>query len=303
MNATRLLQFISQRLSGVRLDWTLAGVALILAVLPARALAPWTSDVARIVAVPVVPLMHLGMVTRDAIRPPREAFDPRAPEVIELEMAAERARTLFEQQRLRTEALEREVTELKGVRSQLGGLQVQLETASVVGVDPTRREGLVRLNVGARHGVHRDSIVVIRGDVFGGLVASDPAEFTSLVRPAPRCTLSVRLYPPDSVDPARDPRAFPGTVLKPVEGGLWQGDLASEAEVRGGEIVRLADDRLGPVSKALRVGRVRRVIPNETVPGARIVEVEPAGALVDESRVIVAIEPPESRGEIGGQGR
>lgn len=303
MNATRLLQFISQRLSGVRLDWTLAIVALVLSVLPARALAPWTSDVARIVAVPIVPLMHLGMLARDAIRPPREAFDPRAPEVVELEMEAERARTMFEQQRLRTEALEHEVLELKGVRTVLGDLQVQLETASVVGVDPTRREGLVRLSVGARHGVHRDSIVVVRGDVFGGLVASEPAEFTSLVRPATRCTLSVRLYPAGSVDPSRDPKAFPGTVLKPLEGGLWQGDLASEAEVRGGEVVRLADDRLGPVSKGLRVGRVRRVIPNESVPGARIVEVEPIGALADESRVIVAIDPPAARGGSEGAPR
>ena len=109
MNATRLLQFLAARLSGRRLDWTLAVLALVLALLPARALAPWTGDVARIVAVPIVPLMHLGMAVRDRIRPPREAFDPRAPEVIELEMAAERYRTLFEQSRLKSEALERDL--------------------------------------------------------------------------------------------------------------------------------------------------------------------------------------------------
>ena len=116
MNATRLLQFISARLTGRRLDWTLVAIAFLLAVLPARLLAPWTSDVARIVSVPIVPLMHLGMATRDAIRPPREAFDHRAPEVIALEMQAEAARTLFEQARLRVESLEREVATLKGAR-------------------------------------------------------------------------------------------------------------------------------------------------------------------------------------------
>ena len=290
MSATRLLQFISSRLSGKRLDWTLAGVALLIALLPARALAPWTGDVSRIVAVPIVPLMHLGMVARERIRPPREAFDPRAPEVVELEMRAEGARTLFEQSRLRVEALEREVADLKSIRARLGNSSVALETASVVGIDPTRREGLVRINVGLRQGVHRDSVVLMRGDVFAGLVANEPTEFISLVRPATRCSLSVRLYPADGVQAARDTRSFPGTVLKPSEGGLWTGDLASDAEIREGEIARLADDRYGNIALGLRVGRVRRVVPNDSVPGARIVEVEPFGQLADEASVIVAME-------------
>lgn len=297
MNATRLFQFISARLSGRRLDWTLVGFAFLLAVLPARLLAPWTSDVARIVSVPIVPLMHLGMATRDAIRPPREAFDHRAPEVIALEMQAEAARTLFEQSRLRVEALEREVSSLKGIRGQLGNTAVQLETATVVGIDPTRREGLVRINVGARHGVHRDSVVIVGGDVFGGLVVNDPTEFVSIVRPALKCTLSVRLYPAEGVEPARDPRLLQGTVLKPAEGGVWTGDIASELAIREGEIARLTDERYGSVAKGLRVGRVRRILPNEQVPGARIVEVEPLALLVDESTVIVAMEPPEKRQE------
>lgn len=290
MSATRLLQFITTRLSGKRLDWTLAALALLLAILPARALAPWTGDVSRIVAVPIVPLMHLGMAARERIRPPREAFDPRAPEVVELEMRAEGARTLFEQSRLKVEALEREVADLKAIRTRLGNNSVSLETASVVGLDPTRREGLVRINVGLRHGVRRDSVVLIRGDVFGGLVANDPTEFISLVKPATRCSLSVRLYPPDGVQPARDTRSYPGTVLKPADGGLWTGDLASDAEVREGQIARLADDRYGNISLGLRVGRVRRIVPNDTVPGARIVEVEPFGQLAEEATVIVAME-------------
>ena len=297
MNATRLLQFISARLTGRRLDWTLVAFAFLLAVLPARLLAPWTSDVARIVSVPIVPLMHLGMATRDAIRPPREAFDHRAPEVIALEMQAEAARTLFEQSRLRVESLEREVATLKGARAQIGNGAVQLETATVVGVDPTRREGLVRINVGARHGVHRDSVVIMGADIFGGLVANDPTEFVSLVRPALKCNLSVRLYPAQGMEPARDPRVLQGTVLQPTEGGVWVGDIASDLPIREGEVARLSDERYGGIAKGLRVGRVRRILPNEQVPGARIVEVEPFALLVDESTVIVAMEPPERRQE------
>ena len=274
----------------------MVGVVFLLTLLPARLLT-WTSDVARIASVPIVPLMHLGMVARNAIRPPQQAFDHRAPEVIALEMQAEAARTLFEQSRLRVKGLEREVSALKGVRGQVGNNAVQLETATVVGVDPTRREGLARINVGARHGVHRDSVVIISGDVFGGLVVSDPAEFVSVVRPALKCTLSVRLYPAEGIDPSRDPKVLQGTVLKPTEGGVWTGDIASDLAIREGEIARLTDERYGSVAKGLRVGRVRRILPNEQVPGARIVEVEPFALLVDESTVIVAMEPPEKRQE------
>lgn len=295
MNATRLLQFIASRITGKRLDWTLAAIAFLLAVLPARFLAPWTSDVARIVSVPIVPLMHLGMAARDAIRPPREAFDHRAPEVIALEMQAEAARTLFEQSRLKVESLEREVAALKGIRAQIGSSAVALETATVVGVDPTRRDGLVRLNVGARHGVHRDSVVIAGSDAFAGLVVNDPSEFVSLVRPALKCAISVRLYPADGLDANRDQRGLQGTVLKPADGGVWLGDIASDAPIKEGEIARLTDERYGGVAKGLRVGRVRRVLANEKVPGARIVEVEPIATLADESTVIVAMEPPESR--------
>jgi len=113
MDPTRLYRFLRERLTGPRRDWTIAALALVLALLPARFLEAWTNDLSRIVSVPVVPIMHGGMALRDWIRPPREAFDPRAPEVIELEMSAERYRTLFEQSRLKTESLEREVGELK----------------------------------------------------------------------------------------------------------------------------------------------------------------------------------------------
>ena len=172
----------------------------------------------------------------------------------------------------------------------------------MIGIDPTRREGLVRINIGARNGVHRDAAVIIRGDIFGGAVSSDVGEFFSLVKPAPRCTISVRLYPADGTDETRGAGAFPGTVLKPIEGGMWVGDIASDAEIREGQIARIADDRFGTVARGMRVGRVRRVLPNDQVPLARVVEVEPVALLADESGVVVAIDPPEEQAARLGAG-
>jgi hypothetical protein len=303
MQLRRLFQFIAARLSGKRLDWALAFVALLISLLPARALAPWTSDVARVASVPIVPLMHLGMAVRDWIRPPREAFDPRSPEVVELEMQAERARTLFEQSRLKVEELDRQVAALKGARSAVRTGDVLLESARVVGIDPLRREGLVRINIGARHGVHRDAVVIIRDDVLGGLVASEPAEFVALVRPATRCTIGVRLYPDAAADAGVDARGFPGTVLKPSEGGVWLGDLASNARIAEGSIARLVDERFPGFAQGLRVGRVRRILASEAVPGARVVEVAPIVEIADEATAVVAIDPEVGAAASTGSGQ
>jgi hypothetical protein len=84
-------------------------------------------------------------------------------------------------------------------------------------------------------------------------------------------------------------------VLKPIDGGLWIGDIASDVEIREGQIARITDDRFGSVARGMRVGRVRRILPNEQVPLARRVEVEPLAQLIDESTVVVAIDPPETR--------
>ena len=156
----------------------------------------------------------------------------------------EKQRLERESARLKAEALDREIAQLKAVRTRLGNSGVQLETASVVGIDPTRREGLVRINAGLRQGVHRDAAVIIHGDILGGIVANDPGEFVSLVKPAQRCSLSVRLYPADGVDAGLNPSAYPGTVLKPIDGGLWIGDIASDVEIREGQIARITDEAL-----------------------------------------------------------
>lgn len=291
MNVTRILQFLSSRLSGRRLDWLLACVALILGLLPARALAPWTSDLSRVVAVPIVPMMHMGMAVRDRVRPARDVFDPRAPEVVSLEMAAERFRSLYEQARLRSEALEREAAELKGVRARLGPNGAELSTATVVGIDPTRRDGTVRINAGARNGIRADAAVIARGDVLVGIVSSDIGELFAQVIPVSRRSVSVRLYPDDPADANRNPADYPGTVLKPVEGGRWVGDIASNADLREGQIARIDDPRFGAAALGMRVGRVRRVIMNDQVPLARKVEVEPLVDLASERTVVVATEP------------
>jgi len=91
-------------LSGKRLDRLLVALALVLALLPERLLLPWSSDLARLCTMPIAPVSHLGVYLRDRIRPPKAAFDPRAPEVLELESEVERFRRLYEAARLEGES-------------------------------------------------------------------------------------------------------------------------------------------------------------------------------------------------------
>ena len=111
MSATRFVQF----LSGKRLDWSLACVAIVISMLPVSALKPWTNDVARLVLVPFVPVTHLGMFLRERIRPPQAIFDPRSPETIALDNEVARLRLLYEQTRLSSAQLEQTIQALRAV--------------------------------------------------------------------------------------------------------------------------------------------------------------------------------------------
>lgn len=286
MTPTRAIRFFTGR----RLDWTLAAIALLLALLPRPALRPWTSDVARVVVVPLAPLTHLGSLARERIRPVRGTFDPRAPEVVELEQELAQSRMLVEQSRLEIERLERSLASLRAVSARIGGEGARLAEAAVVAVDADREDGVVRINAGSRHGVRAGAPVLVDGDVLVGIVGDDVGPFTSSVLPLHRVKgIGVRLYPPQATDPRAPAQSFPGSVLKPIAGGLWEGEVASPLELSEGLVARLADDRYPRVALGARVGTVVAVTPIEKAPLARRVEVAPVVELGERSSVVVVV--------------
>jgi len=281
-------------LAGRRLEWLLALVAFIACMLPDRALSPWTGDLSRIVAVPLVPVTHAGVFLRERVRPSRVPFDPRAPEVLELEREAEQYRTLHAQALLENERLERAIAALGAVSTRAGTQGIRLADASVVGLDPARADGSVLINAGSRHGVLEGAVVLVDGDVFAGRVSSDVGAALSRVIPAERLTgIGVRLYPASG---AASPNA-PGAVVKASGDGHWTADVASSAELAEGMVARIADDRYPRVALGTRLGVVVKVEPIDEVPLARRVRIRPVLRLDDAASVVVAVlEQPPSEG-------
>lgn len=288
MDLSRAFKFVSSRLSGRRLDWALAAVALVLSLMPQRALAPWTNGLAHALSVPLLPLTHAGTYLRDRLRPPRERFDPRAPEAIALAQEAEHYRTLYEGARLQSERLERAIASLQAVSTRLGEQGVRFIEASVVGADPTRKDGVVRINAGARHGVVARAPVFIDGDIFAGLVADEVGPFTAAVIPATRLSgILVRVLPAAGSDPAVPFGAYPRGVLKPTTRGTWTAELPADEGLAVGSIVRLEDERYPRAALGARVGVVIGAEPLEQAPLARRIEVAPVVALASAPAVVV----------------
>ena len=287
MQPLRLLQILVLR----RPEWGVLVLALLATFLPARFLRPWTGDLARLVALPVTPLANAGTVLADRLRPRPSAFDRDSPEVRALEAESELFRTLFEQSRLEVERLERTIAALGAVSTRAGGTGLRLVEASVVGVDPARPGGAIRINAGSRHGVRPGAPVFVDGDIFVGLVSEEVGAFESTVIPANRLpSLGARLYPAEGAS-SEAGWTPPGTVLKPRADGRFVADVATTVELVEGMLARVADDRSPRIALGARIGRVVSIEPIEQAPLARRVVVEPLLELEDRTTVVVAAEP------------
>ena len=292
MQPKRLIRFFAGR----RLDWTLAAAAFVLALLPVPALRPWTADVARLVSVPLAPLTHLGMFLRERIRPTQAAFDPRAPEAVALEREVAQFRMLYEQSRLEVERLERSLAALRAISARLDASDTRLVEASVIAIDPSRRDGAVTLNAGERHGVRAGAAALVDGDVFVGVVAPSVGNFSSTLIPATRLpSIGARLFPPQGSDPRSPASSYPGAVLKPTARGTWSAEVATAMELAPGMVARLADDRFGRAALGARIGVVVSVEPLEQAPLARRVEIRPITELESLASVILAVPSEVAR--------
>jgi hypothetical protein len=277
-------------LTGRRLDWTLAAIALVLALLPAYALLPWTNDLARLLSVPLAPVTHLGMFVRDKIRPPQPRFDPQAPETLALEREVSQYRMLYEQSRLEVERLERSLTSLRAVSARVDSPDSLLIEASVIAGDPSRRNGVFTLNAGERHGVRAGAAALVDGDIFVGLIAPEVGAFQSVLIPSNKLpSIGSRLFPPEGSDPRTPASSYPGAVLKPTGRGTWTAEVATSMTLAPGMVARLADDRFGRAALGSRIGIVVAVEPVEQAPLARRVEIRPIIDLDGLSSVILAV--------------
>lgn len=277
-------------LAGKRLDWTLAACALLVALLPSRALIPWTDDLARLVSVPLAPVTHLGIFLRDRIRPTRAEFDRTAPETLALEREANQYRMLYEQTRLEVDRLERSLSSIRAVSARSDGAGTRFADASVIARDPSRTDGVLTLNAGVRHGVIAGSAALVDGDLFVGIVAPELGNLSSTLIPSHKLPgIRVRVLPAEGSDPRTPLANYPGAILKPTGRGTWTAEVASSMPLAAGMLARLADDRFPRAALGARVGVVTAVAPIEQAPLARRIEVRPLIETAELSTVVLVV--------------
>lgn len=263
--------------------------ALILSLLPARALVGWTGEVASLITLPLVPVQHAGRVVGGWIRP--SVSDSYAEREAAEALAAERneARALYRRLELENDRLRREIEMLSAATSRSPGQSVRAVRASAVAASrpgPRSGAGTLKLNAGHRQGVETGMVATRDGDTVVGRVVGEPAALSADAVPVGGAgAIEAVLLPPDeSLELAKAPRG----ILKPDGRGGFRCDLSRSAGVGVGWIARLADDRWPRAAQGLRVATVTAADPLDTSPlHVRLLLMPPADPLESIEVVLV----------------
>ena len=263
-------------------------VALLLSLLPARALSGWTGEFASLVTLPLVPLQHAGRVVAGWIRP--SVGVAYAEREVAATLARERneARSLYRRLELENVRLRREIELLSAATSRSPGLAIRAVRASAVAASPPGPRsgaGSLKLNAGRRQGVEAGMVATRDGDTVVGRVVGMPSALTSDAVPIGGAgAIEVVLLPPDeATELARAPRG----MLKPDGRGGFTCDLGQAIGVGVGWTARLADDRWPRAAQGLRVARVTAAAPLETSPLHTRLHLEPASDPLESVEVVL----------------
>jgi cell shape-determining protein MreC len=283
------------------------GVVLVVSLLPARWISPWTHRASELVGLPLVPLGDGWTALRHwLVRPPEKV------------VSREDALLLEDENRLLRLELNRSRQDVRDLRRQLElyqgeeiepGLRVRFIDARVVGSEPhTSGELLHRINAGSARGVVPGTQVVTRRNVLLGEVVEVAAGGTgrtiSYVRPmtSPRVgRFEARILRDGESGVHGDDVLVPGGMVTPTGDG-WSMDVKSAAalEIRPGNEVVVVDsarrDAFGLV-----IGRVVAIEPDPSNAQWQRVRVEPVFRLENEHAVELRIpvrEGPPGR-EVG----
>lgn len=262
--------------------------AVLLALLPARALVGWTVETASLLTLPLVPLQHGGRIVAAWIRPSLgEAFAEREAAGT-LARERDEARALYRRLELENERLRSEIEMLSAATARAPGLAVRAVRASAVVArrpGPRSGAGALKLNAGLRQGVETGMVATRDGDTVVGRVVGDPAALSSEAVPVGGAgAIEVVLLPPDeAIELAKAPRG----ILKPDGRGGFTCELGRATSVTAGWTARLADDRWPRAAQGLRVARVVAVAPLDSSPLHLRLELAPVADPLEAVEVVL----------------
>ncbi|MAD78715.1 MAG: hypothetical protein CMJ51_05005 [Planctomycetaceae bacterium] len=269
-------------------------MVLVVSVLPARWLTPWTGRLGELVGLPLVPLGD-GMT---AVRIWLEGEPPGTVDSVEADQ-------LWKEVAYFRRELSAAREKIRSLRAQLAavqqfedlltdeGLRPRTVIARTVRTTPTRSgEHLVVVNKGRGFGVTPGAIAIHNEDILVGYVLEGVGSTTATIRPLP------------SVETGRirgiiasDDDSNPVQVMLAPEGDGWTSAIptAMKQRVTVGSMVRLSDDRWR-WAQGYRIGRVAGIEPLESNPTLQTLTIEPLADPQEVRSLLLICDPPEGAG-------
>ena len=251
------------------------------AFLPGRWLSPWSSRVAEIVYLPLVPLGDVATLSRRWLR----TETPDLPSYEELEeLLAQRNdyRRRLHASNARIVELESQVRELSRMPLGEDGVTSRIVHANIVGRSPERIGGAVRINAGSRRGVAKGAIAVHQGDAIAGRIFGDPGPTSAYVLP---------VY--------EEPRLIDG-ILESDAGDIpvqlesthmgFTSSVDRSVKVQPGTTVRLHDSSWPLAAQGMRIAKVKEIRPRERNPNRIELLLEPVANPNELARVLIVVE-------------
>ncbi len=267
---------------------------LVVALLPAKWLTPWTSDLAGVATIPLAPFGEAGNEFASLLRSPadplRELSDEARRRLEDAEAERERFARLYRFSQQRIAELEEQLSMFN--RLPLDELEAPVTPveAAVIARQPDDPSGIVYLNHGPNAGVVPGVIAVYGAGYLLGRVI-EVERLRSALQPL---THRGAGYLRGAVIPASDPtRSFRDASivhLQPTEDGLLRGDAERSAAIAEGDIVCLSDPTWPAAAQARVIGHVESVTVKDEEPLRNVITVRPRHQVRDVSRVILLVE-------------
>ncbi|MBC03249.1 MAG: hypothetical protein CMJ34_08080 [Phycisphaerae bacterium] len=267
---------------------------LIVSILPARWLTPWSGRIGELASLPLVPLGDGFTAIRVWLEGGGGREDPRTAEVWKKEAGIYRQKAHAAQNEVRRLQQELNILRRFPVETETETSPPSLVSASVVAIDPSPGgEHLVRINKGLNLGIRQGGVALHDQDILVGYVLDEPGRTTATIRPMhSRETRPIKAVIPV---PGEDPAATTPTepLLLQPDGNGWTATVPKEYAVQKGWEVRLSDEDWPRWAQGCLLGRVETVERAESNPNWNELRIQPSNPIHRLRRILVVSESDE----------
>lgn len=269
---------------------------IVLAFMPARWLR-WTSDVAGIVNVPLMPFRHMGLSLAGWLSPEHEVRIREFEGEQHLLQQYEELDRRYIAAQMRIAELEEQLVQIQQIPMTELDVPTRLLSASITARDPRSRTANVQINRGRQHGVVEGTIAVFGGVHLIGKVSSVD-RVSSMVLPITNPdhgSLWAIVFPTDQ--PMTTVSDAVAIELRPRGDGAFVAEPQADVPISRGDLVRLAAMHDWPRSSLGMVIGVVESISNEQSLRKHVI-VQPRYEAVHVPSVVLKIEDHDQEGRM-----